>query len=379
MDKYNNSNNINFNIDINNQNQNHSQSQSQIVDNFTEPINKEKSEYNYLNYKDYNNNNDNDILLSNCLSQILKNPEQAADLFVSNLIIHENFCNDPWSIINNSNILLRYKEKLYPVKVGIPILLSKLMYNTELNENTKKDLFLNKSFFGKTSSLEKELEKINLKESDIESIRIKLKKEKEIEIEKEKVINNKDKDKDFAIIRKSTLNKIKSQNPTSAQIKLLNLKPGKNNIKFVCRSRLSGEQILESEIYLWEKNEKIIISDVDGTITKSDVLGQLMPILGNDWAQPGVSKLYNSIEKNGYKILYLTARALCQSTQTKNYLNKLNQDELNLPKGPLIMSPDGLFQSFKREVIDKTPQVNFFNFFLIFNLIDSKNCFTIFY
>jgi phosphatidate phosphatase LPIN len=29
---------------------------------------------------------------------------------------------------------------------------------------------------------------------------------------------------------------------------------------------------------------------------------------------------------------------------------------MNLPPGPLLMSPDGLVSSFKREVIDRTPQ-----------------------
>jgi phosphatidate phosphatase LPIN len=30
---------------------------------------------------------------------------------------------------------------------------------------------------------------------------------------------------------------------------------------------------LEANIFLWNKNSKIVISDIDGTITKSDVLG----------------------------------------------------------------------------------------------------------
>ena len=361
-------NNLKINLNVNEINNNN----NQIINNFTESIIKEK--YEDLNYLDKNENkdfNNPDILLSNCSAQILKNPEKAADLFVSNIISHENFSTDPWSIINNTNILIRYKEKLFPIKVGLPLLLSKLIYKIELNENSQKSLFLNKSFFGKTSNSQNELEKINLTESDIESARIKL---HNLKLEKERIKSQYE--KEFLKEKKrESMNKLKTQNPTSAQIKLLNLKPGRNIIKFICKSRLSGEHILESEIYLWEKNEKIIISDVDGTITKSDVLGQLMPILGNDWAQPGVTKLYNSIEKNGYKIIYLTARALCQSTQTKNYLNKLNQNELQLPKGPLVMSPDGLFTSFKREVIDKTPQV----FFYFFYFQDFKNCNTFFH
>ena len=38
-------------------------------------------------------------------------------------------------------------------------------------------------------------------------------------------------------------------------------------------------------IYLWECYEKIIISDVDGTVTKSDFFGHILPRIGfTDWA-----------------------------------------------------------------------------------------------
>ena len=40
---------------------------------------------------------------------------------------------------------------------------------------------------------------------------------------------------------------------------------------------------------------------------------------------------------------------------TKKYLDNLIQEEKRLPPGPLIMSPDGLFTSFKREVIERKP------------------------
>jgi len=37
-----------------------------------------------------------------------------------------------------------------------------------------------------------------------------------------------------------------------------------------------------------------------------------MPMMGRDWSQPGVASLYSNIRKNGYQILYLTARAIGQ-------------------------------------------------------------------
>lgn len=50
-----------------------------------------------------------------------------------------------------------------------------------------------------------------------------------------------------------------------------------------------------------------MITDVDGTITRSDILGQLFPLFGKDWSHKGVTQLYTAIKDNGYVFLYLTA------------------------------------------------------------------------
>lgn len=40
--------------------------------------------------------------------------------------------------------------------------------------------------------------------------------------------------------------------------------------------------LLKAQIFLWSHDSKIIISDIDGTITSSPVLG-LIPLLGANW------------------------------------------------------------------------------------------------
>lgn len=67
-----------------------------------------------------------------------------------------------------------------------------------------------------------------------------------------------------------------------------------------------------SKIFLWDWDTKVVISDVDGTITKSDALGHLFTMVGKDWTHSGVANLYSNIQKNGYKMLYLTSRAIGQ-------------------------------------------------------------------
>ena len=82
-----------------------------------------------------------------------------------------------------------------------------------------------------------------------------------------------------------------------------------------------------------------------------------MPAFGKDWSHEGVTDLFTNLYKNGYKIVYLTARAIGQSTMTKNYLENLIQEKKTLPPGPMLMSPDGLFSALKREIIQRKPHL----------------------
>lgn len=110
---------------------------------------------------------------------------------------------------------------------------------------------------------------------------------------------------------------------------------------------------------MWDHRTKVIISDVDGTITRSDVMGHVMPRFGNDWSHPGICNLFQKIHANGYQILYLTARAIGQAHTSRAYITNLRQDsdQKPLPDGPLIMSPDRLLKSFNREVVHRKPHV----------------------
>ena len=91
---------------------------------------------------------------------------------------------------------------------------------------------------------------------------------------------------------------------------------------------LDENNSIESNIFVWDYFSKIVVSDVDGTITKSDVRGQILPNIGIDWTHDGIAELYSLIYKNGYKIIYLSARALIQVPITKSYLKSINQGEL---------------------------------------------------
>lgn len=137
------------------------------------------------------------------------------------------------------------------------------------------------------------------------------------------------------------------------ELSKLDLKYGKNTIIF----KVGGvNKQLDGHIYFWDYDEKVIISDIDGTITKSDLWGHIYCLIGKDWTHGGVASLYSKLYRSGYKIMYLTARPLQQSFSTKKYLTNVDQDGAKLPDGPIILSPDGLFAALYREIIIKRPE-----------------------
>jgi len=139
-------------------------------------------------------------------------------------------------------------------------------------------------------------------------------------------------------------------------IKFLNLNQGANEIQFSVTTAYQGTTKCYCHVYLWHHSDKIVISDIDGTITKSDVLGHVFPMIGRDWAQSGVASLFTKIADNGYKIVYLSARAIGQASITKEYLASVKQGEVNLPDGPIFLNPTSLVNAFHREVIEKKPE-----------------------
>lgn len=144
-----------------------------------------------------------------------------------------------------------------------------------------------------------------------------------------------------------------SLEPTAEQLADLDLKPGANTIRFIVEASAAE---VECRIFLWGPDVKIVISDVDGTITRSDVLGHVLPAVGRDWSHVGVAGLYSEIAKHGYKFMYLTARPIGMASTTRDFLHGVVQGGSRLPNGPVLMSPNRLVESFTREVIRRKPQ-----------------------
>ena len=139
---------------------------------------------------------------------------------------------------------------------------------------------------------------------------------------------------------------------TSEQLKTMNLKSGVNTMSFTV-----NRATCHATLYYWRHDVPIVISDIDGTITKSDVLGHVLNTIGRDWTHQGVAKLYTDIASNGYNFLYLTSRSVGQADTTRNYLDGVVQEGYRLPKGPVILSPDRTIAALRREVYLRKPEI----------------------
>jgi len=143
----------------------------------------------------------------------------------------------------------------------------------------------------------------------------------------------------------------------------LNLNSGENNARYVCPEL---NIIFEFSVFFYNSTDKLVVSDVDGTITKSDIKGHVLPKLGMSAHHTGVVELFHKLDQRGYKIIYLTARPCAMDDGTKSYLFKTLQEVdppslpagvYRLPPGPLLLSPTNFITGFITEVVTGRPDV----------------------
>lgn len=75
-----------------------------------------------------------------------------------------------------------------------------------------------------------------------------------------------------------------SRVPTSKTIESLKLKYGSNAIVYEVECKRLGSQNIECELFMISQNQKIFISDIDGTITKSPTKGMILSTFGMDYS-----------------------------------------------------------------------------------------------
>ncbi|XP_023142606.1 phosphatidate phosphatase LPIN2 isoform X3 [Amphiprion ocellaris] len=333
-----------------------------------------------------------DVTLSLC-GGLTENAEISKERFMEHIITYHEFAENP-AIIDNPNLVVKIGNRYYNWTLAAPLILSLQAFQKNLPKATEeawvKEKMPKKSgrwwFWRKRA------------DSTIKQSETKLETKEESHLEEEgpsmsqetlalppKVGDSSSDEESKEVSAASCQERLhpgdgqhhpsphtyrKSLRLSSDQIASLKLKEGPNDVTFSITTQYQGTCRCEGTIYLWNWDDKVIISDIDGTITKSDVFGQILPQLGKDWTHQGIAKLYHSVAENGYKFLYCSARAIGMADMTRGYLQWVNDGGTILPRGPLMLSPSSLFSAFHREVIEKKPEI-----FKIECLTDIKNLF----
>ena len=304
--------------------------------------------------------------LSNCWDTISKNKSNKnfnmQGEFIKKVVSQDQFFKDPWKVINNPNLAIKYRNQIFTSKVIIPMMFSQLVYGQSLPEEIVNKLTEGQDghLFWKTKH--KDAYRIDLEqlsqgstENDSENKNLDYNSDGGIVSDKFNSINennlsdNSSTSSDKNIKKKFKMKK--SSKLPSHILEKFDLKEGVNEIQYI----VDGYTI-NSNIYLWNYSDKIVISDFDGTITRSDVIGQIGVYFGLDWTHKHIAKLYSHIVNNGYKMLYVTARTMYMQKSTKNSLNNIKQDGFSMPIGPMMMNESGYVDAIKTEIIDKVPQ-----------------------
>ncbi|XP_061834750.1 phosphatidate phosphatase LPIN2 isoform X2 [Nerophis lumbriciformis] len=333
-----------------------------------------------------------DVTLSLC-GGLTENAEISKEKFMEHIITYNEFAENP-AIIDNPNLVVKIGNRYYNWTLAAPLILSLQAFQKNLpkaaEEAWMKEKMPKKSgrwwFWRKRadSAIKQSETKLETKEelhsgeegSSIaqENLTLLIKTTDSSSDEEGKEVSAASCQERLQLSdgqqHASTHTYRKSLRLSSAQIASLKLKEGPNDVTFSITTQYQGTCRCEGTIYLWNWDDKVIISDIDGTITKSDVFGQILPQLGKDWTHQGIAKLYHSVAENGYKFLYCSARAIGMADMTRGYLQWVNDGGTILPRGPLMLSPSSLFSAFHREVIEKKPEI-----FKIECLTDIKNLF----
>ncbi|XP_050763420.1 phosphatidate phosphatase LPIN3 isoform X1 [Gymnogyps californianus] len=300
--------------------------------------------------------------------------------FMEHMVSYQQFAENP-GLIDDPNLVILINKKYYNWAVAAPMVLSLQAFQRNIPESTIDQLVKEKMpkkgsgwwFSWRRREFPAEEQQSRPGKANVGTLQpdsAQQRQEEEESSSDDELLHPGDMLAMDAPAQKSLPAYKKSLRLSSEQIGRLNLQDGPNEVAFSVTTQYQGTCRCEATIYLWNWDDKVVISDIDGTITKSDALGHILPHLGKDWTHHGIAKLFHKIHLNGYKFLYCSARAIGMAHITKGYLKWVNEQGCALPKGPILLAPSSLFSAFHREVIEKKPEV-----FKIACLMDIKNLF----
>nr|XP_020657979.1 phosphatidate phosphatase LPIN1 isoform X3 [Pogona vitticeps] len=236
--------------------------------------------------------------------------EISKERFLEQEVTYQQFVDNP-AIIDDPNLVVKIGSKYYNWTTAAPLLLAMQAFQKPLPKATVDSIMRDKmpkkggrwwfSWRGRNSSIKEETKPIQglsgKEESDIAN---RIKDESSSSDEDPRTTNQA-----FGSLPAnsnhlpllSSVSYKKSLRLSSEQLKSLNLKSGPNDVIFSVTTQYQGTCRCEGTIYLWNWDDRVIISDIDGTITRSDTLGHILPTLGKDWTHQGIAKLYHKVSQ----------------------------------------------------------------------------------
>lgn len=172
--------------------------------------------------------------------------------------------------------------------------------------------------------------------------------------------------------------------------------PGRNLIRYILHQNKDGNDKVigtaEAYLFLWSVHDQCIISDIDGTVTRSDVKGVIDSILTENYSHvhDGVCQLFHDMVEHGkctqeehhdiitpmvgehprqrrghVRMLYLSSRPMTLIHSTRKFLSSMTQSSLNLPSqskdsnlklpvGPIFLHTGNLSKVLVTELVYKS-------------------------
>uniref|UniRef100_A0A3Q2XVT2 Lipin 1 n=2 Tax=Hippocampus comes TaxID=109280 RepID=A0A3Q2XVT2_HIPCM len=305
------------------------------------------------------------IAISLC-GGLTENKEVVKEQFHAKIISYQQFVQNP-SVIDDPNLVVKIGSKYYNWSTAAPIMLAMQAFHKPLPKTAVENIMKEKmpkkggrwwfSWRGRNSKSDSVSERGPCGSAEIGSLSSRQKEESSSSDEDHRVAKQSSASiQSEAGMTVGGMSYKKTLRLTSEQLVSLQLQDGANDVVFSVTTQYQGTCRCQGTIYLWNWDDKIIISDIDGTITRSDTLGHILPTLGKDWTHQGIAQLYHKVSQNGYKLLYCSARAIGMADMTRGYLHWVNERGTMLPMGPVLLSPSSLFSALHREVIEKKPE-----------------------
>ncbi|KAI0983361.1 hypothetical protein GJ496_002434 [Pomphorhynchus laevis] len=307
------------------------------------------------------------VAISDCGG--LSSQDITSELFEKSLINKEKFIQNP-DVIHSPNLVVRINNRYYNWKTASPMIIAACIFHQRLSKDSVDKL------------VEQHMPTTNYiveNKSAVETATggsswwifgrgwaynsYQQSKNREVTVNDDAVIKGDIKESHHitnvtSVMESSVRQQTKSHriSLTSEELKSLNLRYGENEVTFSVTTALQGTSVVTASVFLFNESDRFVISDIDGTITRSDVIGQILPLVGRDWSHDGIAEFFCAIADNGYNFIYVSSRSIGQSALTKGYLGRLRQKGFELPSGPVLLSPDSLFNALYREVVASKPE-----------------------